>query len=89
MVARIPMFVSPPNIFSAEDDIARFIESIRRHRRDPKYADDEDAVAFFDELIANALAIPEKKADLFKRVREHVATRGSSFTIKPDGSDDY
>ena len=36
---------------------SRFIESMRRHRRDPKYADDADAVAFFDELIADALAI--------------------------------
>ena len=87
VVARIPMLVSPPNIFSAEEDIARFIESMRRHRCDPKYGDDADAVAFFDELIADALAIPEKKADLDRRVQEHIATHGSSFTINPDGSD--
>lgn len=87
VVARIPMLVSPPSVFSPEEDIARFIESMRRHRRDPKYADDEDALAFFDELIADALAIPEKRADLDKRVQEHIATHGSSFTINPDGSD--
>lgn len=87
MVARIPMLVSPPSVFSPEEDIARFIESMRRHRRDPKYADDADALAFFDELIADALAIPEKRADLDRRVQEHIATHGSSFTINPDGSD--
>lgn len=87
MVARIPMLVSPPSVFSPEEDIARFIESMRRHRRDPKYADDADAVAFFDELIADALAIPEKKADLDKRVQEHIATHGSSFMINSDRSD--
>ena len=87
MVARIPMLVSPPSLFSPEEDIARFIESMRRHRRDPKYADDADALAFFDELIADALAIPEKRADLDKRVQEHIATHGSSFTINHDGSD--
>ena len=87
VVARIPMLVSPPSIFSPEEDISRFIESMRRHRRDPKYADNEDALAFFDELIADALAIPEKRADLDKRVQEHIATHGSSFTTNPDGSD--
>lgn len=87
MVARTPMLVSPPSVFSPEEDIARFIESMRRHRRDPKYADDADAVAFFDELIADALAIPEKRADLDRRVQEHIATHGSSFTTNPDGSD--
>lgn len=87
VVARIPMLVSPPSVFSPEEDIDRFIESMRRHRRDPKYADDADALAFFDELIADALAIPEKRADLDRRVQEHIATHGSSFTINPDGSD--
>lgn len=87
VVARIPVLVSPPSVFSPEEDIARFIESMRRHRRDPKYAGDEDALAFFDELIADALAIPEKRADLDRQAREHIATHGSSFTINPDGSD--
>ncbi len=83
----VPILVSPPSLFSHEEDIARFIESMRRHRCDPIYAGDEEALAFFDELIADALALPEKKADLRRRVREHVATHGSSFTINSDGSD--
>lgn len=87
MAARIPMLVSPPSVFSPEEDIARFIESMRRHRRDPRYADDEDALAFFDELIADALAIDEKRADLDKRVQEHIAAHGPSLTINPDGQD--
>ncbi|MFO6446768.1 hypothetical protein ACLBKU_06435 [Erythrobacter sp. NE805] len=60
---------------------------MRKKRLDPRYADDQEALTFFDELIADALAIPQKRADLERRVMDEIATQGSWFTIEPEESD--